>query len=227
MARHLGPEHPVFSIHSSFWDKPAPNCTMEQFAAECVDALRRFRPQGPYALGGWCTAGIVALEMARQLETGGDEVVFVALFDARDVYMPPMSSFRRFVADIWRNTGRLAWRIGREGPKAIRETVTGRINLLRQVPAASQTAVTQVLRSWSPSPWPGRMLHFWAAERPRGRFEDPEFMWGGFSGRSVFYDTPGDHCTILLEPNIAAIGEILTAELDSSSAINPPRTAAG
>jgi acyl-CoA synthetase (AMP-forming)/AMP-acid ligase II/thioesterase domain-containing protein/acyl carrier protein len=226
MARHLGPDHPVFSIHSSFWDNPTPNLTIDQFAAECVDALRRFQPQGPYALGGWCTAGVVALEMARQLESSGGEVLFVALFDARGVYTPPMGSFRRFVAQMWRNVGRLAWRIGREGPKAITETVRGRITHLRQEPLASQTAVRQVLRSWSRNPWPGRMLHFWAAERSRGRFESFEFTWGGFSSKCVFYDTPGDHCSILLEPNVAVIGDVLTAELDSGGGINPARPAA-
>jgi hypothetical protein len=58
--------------------------TIEHIAAECVRALRSFRPSGPYALGGWQADGVVAIEMARQLETEGEEIDFVALFDTDD-----------------------------------------------------------------------------------------------------------------------------------------------
>jgi hypothetical protein len=37
---------------------------MEAIAEECVVALRRHRPSGPYALAGWCGAGVLALEIA-------------------------------------------------------------------------------------------------------------------------------------------------------------------
>jgi hypothetical protein len=44
--------------------------------------LRGFRPSGPYALAGWKTDSLVALEMARLLEEQGEKVTLVALLDA-------------------------------------------------------------------------------------------------------------------------------------------------
>jgi hypothetical protein len=57
---------------------PPPH-TIEHIAAECIRAMRRVRPEGPYALAG----GDVAIEMARQLEQDGALVEFVAVLEPR------------------------------------------------------------------------------------------------------------------------------------------------
>ena len=48
--------------------------TLETIAACYVDRLKRVQPVGPYHLGGFCAATLLALEMACQLEARGDEV---------------------------------------------------------------------------------------------------------------------------------------------------------
>ena len=58
---------------------PQPH-TVEHVAAECVHALRRFQPDGPYALGASHASRGIAIEMARQIEQTGDRIEFVALF---------------------------------------------------------------------------------------------------------------------------------------------------
>jgi acyl carrier protein len=83
LVRHLGPDRDVFGIRDICIERlPAPR-TIEQIASECADRLRRHVPKGCYALAVWCASGIVALEVARQLEEQGEQVAFVALFDAR------------------------------------------------------------------------------------------------------------------------------------------------
>jgi thioesterase domain-containing protein len=52
-------------------------------AARYLDDLRRIQPQGPYLLGGWSMGGTVAFEMARQLQSLGQSVALLALFDTR------------------------------------------------------------------------------------------------------------------------------------------------
>jgi thioesterase domain-containing protein/acyl carrier protein len=58
--------------------------TIEQVAAYHLATLRREQPAGPYYLGGFCAAGVVACEMARQIEQAGDSVSFLALLDSRN-----------------------------------------------------------------------------------------------------------------------------------------------
>jgi hypothetical protein len=56
--------------------------TVEAMAEENVRQLVALQPQGPYLLGGYCNGGLVAYEMARQMEQQGLEVGLVILLDA-------------------------------------------------------------------------------------------------------------------------------------------------
>lgn len=51
-------------------------------ASRYLEAIRSVQPAGPYRLGGWCTGGVVAFEMARQLLERGEEVDLLALLDS-------------------------------------------------------------------------------------------------------------------------------------------------
>jgi thioesterase domain-containing protein/aryl carrier-like protein len=50
-------------------------------AAQCIEALRQIQPAGPYHLVGFCSGGIVALEIANQLLRRGEEVGLLVLMD--------------------------------------------------------------------------------------------------------------------------------------------------
>ena len=51
-------------------------------AADYVKEIRTFQPDGPYLLVGECVGGVVAYEVARQLEAQGQTVALLALLDA-------------------------------------------------------------------------------------------------------------------------------------------------
>ncbi|WP_082686029.1 alpha/beta fold hydrolase [Herbaspirillum rubrisubalbicans] len=48
-----------------------------------VDCLRSMQPQGPYHLLGWSLGGLLALEIASQLESRGQSVAWVGAVDAK------------------------------------------------------------------------------------------------------------------------------------------------
>ena len=50
-------------------------------ARKYIELLRERQPSGPYRLGGWCYGGIIAYEMACQLQKEGEEVASLILFD--------------------------------------------------------------------------------------------------------------------------------------------------
>jgi thioesterase domain-containing protein len=52
-------------------------------AAGYLRAVREVQPTGPYTLGGWSLGGVVAFEMARQLERRGESVDLLVLIDSR------------------------------------------------------------------------------------------------------------------------------------------------
>jgi amino acid adenylation domain-containing protein/non-ribosomal peptide synthase protein (TIGR01720 family) len=91
LARRLGPDQPFYGLQATTPaaaaaaappEAAAAPPSLEQLAAAYLDEVRHVQPSGPYLLGGWSMGGVVAYEMARQLELAGEEVGLVALIDA-------------------------------------------------------------------------------------------------------------------------------------------------
>jgi thioesterase domain-containing protein len=93
LVRQLGEDQPSYGL----CQPPDPPGTVEQMAEVLLDGLRTIQRKGPYRLGGFCFAGVVAYEMARQLDSIGEEVELLAMFDAP----APARSPLRLRHDMW------------------------------------------------------------------------------------------------------------------------------
>lgn len=91
LARHLGNDQPLFAFKSRGLDGLPEWPTIEEMAASYIADLREHQPHGPYLLGGYCFGGIVAYEMARQLQAQGEEVALLALINGS----PPNTGYQR------------------------------------------------------------------------------------------------------------------------------------
>jgi len=78
LVRHLGADQPVYGVRDVGADLARP---VPQIAAEHLAAIRAVQPRGPYYLCSWSFGGMVAFEMALQLERAGEQVAFVGLLD--------------------------------------------------------------------------------------------------------------------------------------------------
>ena len=58
---------------------------IDEMAANYIKRMRKVQPAGPYLLSGLCAGGVIAFEMARQLQGQGQNVAFVGIIDAADV----------------------------------------------------------------------------------------------------------------------------------------------
>ena len=67
---------------------PLAHTRISEMAAHHIDKIRSVQPRGPYLLGGMCAGGVIAYEIARQLQGRGERVAMVALLDAADVSAP-------------------------------------------------------------------------------------------------------------------------------------------
>ncbi|WP_445214848.1 thioesterase domain-containing protein [Brasilonema sp. UFV-L1] len=82
LAHHLGTNQPFYGLQPIGMDrKSSPLTRIEDMAAHYIEALRKVQPKGPYFLGGWSFGGLVAFEMATQLQKSGDEVALLAVLD--------------------------------------------------------------------------------------------------------------------------------------------------
>jgi len=85
LAGLLGPNQPSYGLVAP----SEPYSTVETMAAGYIVALKQIQPAGPYFLGGYCFGGVVAYEMARQLEEQGEQLGLVALIDCRPPHIGP------------------------------------------------------------------------------------------------------------------------------------------
>src|SRR5262249_42657175 len=80
LARALGSDRPFYALEGT---QPANGTRqVEPLATNYLEAIRTIQPDGPYILGGWSSGGVIAFEMARQLQARGSDVSLVALLDS-------------------------------------------------------------------------------------------------------------------------------------------------
>jgi thioesterase domain-containing protein len=79
LARQLDREQPVLGVQPPGLDGSEPLASVEALARYQVEQIRRYRPNGPYLLGGHCSGGTIAFEVAQQLTAAGQEVALLAL----------------------------------------------------------------------------------------------------------------------------------------------------
>lgn len=81
VARALGAEFPLHALQPPGMVWPA-SYGLRDMAAHYVAEIRRRDPSGPYRLLGTSFGGVIAFEIALQLEAAGHEVAFVAMIDS-------------------------------------------------------------------------------------------------------------------------------------------------
>lgn len=96
LAKLLGPDQPVYGLQARRLDgKEAPFTSVPEMAKHYIAEIRNCRREGPYAIIGACTGGLIAYEMAQQLVEQGEDVTLIVL----DSWHP--SSYRPH-RDKWR-----------------------------------------------------------------------------------------------------------------------------
>lgn len=82
LSKRLGDDQPFYGLQSQGLDgSVALPRTIEEMASIYVREIRRVQPEGPYFLGGYCSGGTIAYEVAQQFRMHGEEVALLALFD--------------------------------------------------------------------------------------------------------------------------------------------------
>ena len=232
LAQNLGNNRPFYGLQSlGLSGKQKPLTTIEEMATSYIEALQEIQPHGPYYLGGWSMGGVVAWEMARQLEEVGQKVALLALIDT---YAPKTMSEKEQIdaatlanslaADLGGIFGTelsiSAYNIQQLQPEEQLQhifTTAKRHNLLPpevgieqmrqlfEVFKANRVAVT----NYQPQPYSGRIVQFCASspEADRG--------WSSLvTGKLETYMIPGDHYGMMRSPHVQVLAQKLGACLN-------------
>lgn len=86
LANGLDPTISVYGVQPYACDRhPILHTRISDMVNYYIDQIRQLQPQGPYFLGGSCAGGVLAFEIARQLQIQGQSIGMVAMIDAADV----------------------------------------------------------------------------------------------------------------------------------------------
>jgi thioesterase domain-containing protein len=173
------------------------------------------QPDGPYHLGGWSLGGVVAFEMARQLQELGQEVASLILIDSRapaavgrPATIDDAGLETAFLLDVARGpVGQ-----GRDETMARLSAEFGpdRLRRLQDVFKANALALSGYL----PRPYPGRLALVRAGGHALEGLLEPTLGWGALAAGGVStHVVPGDHYTLLQPPSVETLARILEAEM--------------
>ncbi|SFN70880.1 amino acid adenylation domain-containing protein [Xenorhabdus japonica] len=82
LVKHFPEDKPFYALQANGVDAGStPLTSVQEQAANYLEAIRQIQPHGPYSIGGWSYGGFVAFEMARQLKDHGEEVADLFVLD--------------------------------------------------------------------------------------------------------------------------------------------------
>jgi thioesterase domain-containing protein len=179
--------------------------SVEAIASEFIDRIRALQPEGPYYLAGGCEGGIVAFEMALQLQEAGESVPFLGQLDT-----PVTGYFVPNLKGAAKNVGRslrdLALRAIEGPPEPVHNDTHG------QLWGAIWTAV----RNYRPSTRFQGDLHLFRAA-PHPEIADVAQGWSDrISGEVRIHAVPGDHLGFITDPRSATILRIVMDEVEAT-----------
>ena len=89
LAHHLRGDRAVYGLQPYAANGyPMLHTRIGEMAAHHVAKIRQIQRRGPYHLSGLCTGGVIAFEIARQLQQQGESIGMVALLEAAEVNAP-------------------------------------------------------------------------------------------------------------------------------------------
>lgn len=197
--RHLDPDQPVYALQAHALERRGlPDWSVKASARRHITSIRRIQPDGPYYLAGHSFGGLIALEIAHQLRTAGQEVALLIMLDSFPPdptlipALPPHSPLGR-----------------------ARELLSLATTGLRSAPGLDQywrfyqqSAVLH--RRYRCPPWPGPTLVILADSPER---EDRARWAPHLTGPWRTVDVKGDHINMMRDPDAAetatAIGDAL------------------
>jgi len=238
LAKRLGPEQPFTSLQ--LFDPSVRHADMptklEEIAAGYVELIRRVQPKGPYHLMGWCVAGALAFEIARQLDGEGLEVGGLYLMDSWvPGYKRRLPKLRaliseyslrwQFIVADWqrlhsKQLGWVAFLENRSIVKKVRQWLK-RPGPNDWVPEAKTISpedydqwllgyLQRVTEHYEPQVYRGKITLFRSYGEPTGWWFDRYAGWAPFAGGGVeLHMIEGDHFTMFQEQGVSQTARII------------------
>ena len=239
LARQFPEDQAIYAIESRGLSGLPTDFAVEDMARHYIQQIRERQPQGPYYVAGHSFGGLVAYEIARQLAALGETMGLVGLLDTyqrplvesdyssptQPAYTGKLPLFQRLTTDLRnvflgrdrigylqeRGTYIQAWAIKttyRTAHKMSKRLGLGMPRFLNDAKEANWIASDY----YTPGGYDGEVVLFRCQHRVPTDPPDSSHIWRRLvTGDVEIIDVPGDHNSMLREPNVKVLAEqILT-----------------
>ncbi|MGF1469581.1 MAG: beta-ketoacyl synthase N-terminal-like domain-containing protein [Sandaracinaceae bacterium] len=242
IAHLIGSDRRFYGLQArGLYGDQAPHETFEEMAEAYLAEIRTVQRRGPYLLGGFSGGGITAYEMAQQLTREGEEVALLVMLDTQLPFPPPQLSPKdRALIQVQQlqehglsYVGQ--WAVKRwnwEMKKLRKRFDDAEPDLAPDAfhDEAIEQAFRRALGRYDLEPWKGHVTLFRpelevAFDLGNGRllnhqrdyvYEDNG--WGEYVDRIDIHVVPGDHDSMVLEPNVRVVARNLRKVLEATEA---------
>lgn len=230
LAQLLGGDRPFYGLQArGLYGDAAPHMTLPEAAADYIAELRQVQPVGPYMLGGFSGGGLTAWEMARQLEAAGEVVSLLVLLDTPLPLRPGLKRADKALIKLaelrakgpgylaeWARK-RWAWEMQKRQPQTTEQSDAQFHN------AAIEAAFRAALPQYQMTVRRGATVLFrppldqhWAVTAGNWVSKPKEYVFYDndltrFAPTLVTVEVPGDHDSMVLEPNVRVLAARLRA----------------
>ena len=248
LSLHLGNEQPVYALQSRGLDGIDEILfRVEDIAADFIAAMRAIQPHGPYYVCGSSFGGLVAYEVACQLEQQDLSVGLVAMFDTfgpgHPKKIPGLSRtklrlysqiervdlhFSNLVHNDWKGRWNYVKTKGYRLWRRYRNWVVRSIREARQpIPESIlkvQRANAQAQRDYVPGDYQGHVVLFQASKLPTGRVKHPTMGWEKLvHGNLQVHEIQGQHGALVYEPQVRNLAPVFKQCLAEAQERNSPK----
>ena len=228
LAQLLGKDRPFYGLQAKgLYGDEDPHRSIRDAASDYIAEMKQVQPEGPYYLGGFSGGGITAYEIAHQLEAMGDDVALVVLLDTPLPQRRPLIRKDRLLIQ-WQETrrkglaypfvwlrNRIQWELRKR--RGMQETQTAHSFHNTEI----EQAFIQAVNTYKITPWDGRIALFrpplvgtwkvsdgrWVNHERAYLFDDND--WGQYTPQIEVYEVPGDHDSMVLEPNVRVLASYM------------------
>ena len=216
LSRALGTDQPCYGLMAKGCDgEAAPLACVKSMARSYLAAIRQQQPRGPYALAGWSFGGLVAFELACQLQREGEQVDLLAIIDAGIVYSFALlrvilpgckSAFIQYSSIDTDDMFPLFAAHGRAANIIPHNASEGKIRRTFDVFCANTLATSEFRPCW----YAGKIVLFQGRQRLAHARYDPYREWTQIADEVEHVWVPGTHLSLLQPPHDSVLaGEIL------------------
>lgn len=238
LAINMHPDQPVYGLQAKGLNGiDEPLTDIKDIAAHYISAIQAQNPNGPYALAGYSFGGIIAYEMAVQLEALGKKVKMLAMFDTyayRSPFFDPWLTMQTKRAkfflrklrynlltpeglsqniagktkNIKRHATRLLWRFKKN------EQQEGFFGYSNKIDETNQ----QAERNYQLKPY-NISIELFRANTHTFYMDDFEYLgWRPYALKGInVHPIPGEHNSIFKAPNDKIFAKILQNCLDEAA----------